>query len=149
MLSPDRLLDRELSWLAFNERVLTLAADRSLPLLERVAFCAIFGSNLDEFFEVRVAGLKDQLDAFTTQGSGDEGAPRSKLEAIGLEVGGEGGHDVRRYCHVATGNYNATTARIYEDIGVFSCDPVLADDLSRLFNALTGYGTPATSDGCS
>ena len=86
MLSDDRLLDRELSWLAFNERVLALAADPAVPLLERVAFCAIFGTNLDEFYEVRVAGLKDQLDAFTTQGSGEEGTPRAKLEAIGASV---------------------------------------------------------------
>jgi polyphosphate kinase len=59
--APERFLDREASWLDYNSRVLELAADESLPLLERVRFAAIFATNLDEFFMVRVAGLRRRL----------------------------------------------------------------------------------------
>ena len=61
-----RLLNRELSWLDFDERVLRLATEPGIPLLERVKFCAIFSSNLDEFFQVRVAAMKDQEAAGVT-----------------------------------------------------------------------------------
>jgi polyphosphate kinase len=79
---PDRFLDRELSWLAFNDRVLQLARDPGVPLLERVRFLAIFASNLDEFFMVRVAGLKRRIATglAVTAASGLE--PREVLARI-------------------------------------------------------------------
>ena len=61
--SSELYWNRELSWLQFNERVLELAEDERIPLLERVKFLAIYASNLDEFYMVRVAGLHDQVDA--------------------------------------------------------------------------------------
>ncbi|MDO8364638.1 MAG: polyphosphate kinase 1 [Actinomycetota bacterium] len=79
---PLRLLNRELSWLAFNRRVLTLAEEVGIPLLERLKFCAICSANLDEFFQVRVAALKDQVAAGVTQQAPDGLSPQAQLAAI-------------------------------------------------------------------
>src|SRR5512133_151597 len=81
----DRFLDRELSWLRFNQRVLELAEDASLPLLERVRFAAIFSSNLDEFFMVRVAGLKRRIAASVAVRAASGLMPREVLERIWAE----------------------------------------------------------------
>src|SRR3954452_3609012 len=78
----DRLINRELSWLDFNARVLELAADPSLPLLERVRFASIFSSNLDEFFMVRVAGLLRQASAGIGVRSADGRTPQAALADI-------------------------------------------------------------------
>ena len=78
----DRFLDRELSWVHFNQRVLELAEDESLPLLERVRFLAIFTSNLDEFFMVRVAGLKRRIAAGLAVRAASGLMPREVLELI-------------------------------------------------------------------
>ena len=76
------LLNRELSWLDLNKRVLELAADPGEPLLERVKFCAIFSSNLDEFFMVRVAGLLDQVIARVSVRSPDGRTPQQALADV-------------------------------------------------------------------
>src|SRR5687768_180414 len=81
-LQSDRFLDRELSWLRFNQRVLELAEDEGVPLLERARFCAIFASNLDEFFMVRVAGLKRRIVAGVAVPSASGLQPREVLETI-------------------------------------------------------------------
>jgi polyphosphate kinase len=74
-----RYLNRELSWLDFNERVLALGADEDVPLLERAKFLAIFSENLDEFFQVRVAGLKEQVSAGIGATSPDGRTPGQQL----------------------------------------------------------------------
>jgi len=82
----DRFLDRELSWLRFNQRVLELAEDTDLPLLERARFLAIFASNLDEFFMVRVAGLKRRIAAGVAVRSASGLMPKAVLEQIWTEA---------------------------------------------------------------
>lgn len=85
-LPEDRYLNRELSWLDFNARVLSLAADTSLPLLERAKFLAIFASNLDEFYMVRVAGLKRRDEMGLSVRSADGLTPREQLARIGEQT---------------------------------------------------------------
>ena len=82
LTDPGLYFNRELSWLQFNERVLQLAEDPSIPLLERVKFCAIYSSNLDEFFMVRVAGLHDQIDAGIEKPLQDGRSPTETIDAI-------------------------------------------------------------------
>ncbi len=78
----DRFINRELSWLGFNDRVLQLAAEPGIPLLERAKFSAITTTNLDEFFQVRVAALKDQLAAGLEEPGPDGRTPSQQLAAI-------------------------------------------------------------------
>jgi polyphosphate kinase len=98
-LPADRYLDRELSWLAFNQRVLELAEDTTLPLLERANFLAIFASNLDEFFMVRVAGLKRRIATGLAVPTNVGRAPEDVLAAVSAKA-----HELQRRHAAAFGD---------------------------------------------
>src|SRR5437660_8753856 len=85
-LDPSLFTNREVSWLDFNDRVLQLAEDESLPLMERVKFLAIFVTNLDEFFMIRVAGVHDQVEARIDARGPDGLSPTQTLEQIAEKV---------------------------------------------------------------
>src|SRR5215210_8026082 len=91
--------NRELSWLQFNSRVLELAEDPDVPLLERVKFCAITSSNLDEFFMVRVAGLHDRIDAGIQTPLQDGRTPTETIDAIRKVVGEQAARQSRLVDH--------------------------------------------------
>jgi polyphosphate kinase len=85
--SPELYINRELSWIDFNERVLELGEDERVPLLERLKFLAIFTANLDEFFMVRVAGLHDQVEAGIDTPGADGLTPNQVIDAIAERLG--------------------------------------------------------------
>lgn len=90
LADPSLYLNRELSWLDFNDRVLQLAEDERLPLLERVKFCAIYTTNLDEYYMVRVAGLRDQIEAGVETPGQDGRTPSETIALIRERVLGLG-----------------------------------------------------------
>ena len=125
-LPEDRFSDRELSWLAFNERVLALARDTSLPLLERVRFLAIFASNLDEFFMVRVAGLKRRIATGMAVTAASGLSPRQVLEAIDSRAQ----KMMNEHSDVFTGSVQP--ALVAEGITLVHWDDLGADEQERL-----------------
>ncbi|MBA2636692.1 MAG: polyphosphate kinase 1 [Solirubrobacterales bacterium] len=87
---PSLFFDRELSWVDFNDRVLQLAEDERVPLMERAKFAAIWASNLDEFFMIRVAGLHEQVDAGVEDSLPEGLSPSATIDAIRRRVAGQG-----------------------------------------------------------
>ena len=123
---PSRYINRELSRLDFDERVLALAEDPKLPLLERVRFLAIFSQNLDDFFQVRVAGLKEQVLAAVAASSPDGMSPQDQLKAIRSRVE----HLIQR--HVGLYNREIVPALAQAGITLVRADEVSRKDLTQL-----------------
>jgi len=121
-----RFLNRELSRLDFDERVLAMAEDPRLPLLERVRFLAIFSQNLDDFFQVRVAGLKEQVLAAVAVASPDGMSPLDQLKAIRSRVEGLVERQVSLY------NSGIVPALAESGIEIIRADEVSKKELSQL-----------------
>jgi polyphosphate kinase len=122
----DLYLNRELSWLDFNDRVLQLAEDSSLPLLERAKFLAIFTSNLDEFFMVRVAGLLDQVDAGVAARGPDGLGPSETIDRVVSRVRELVRRLSSQYEHVLR------PALAEQGIRIVSCDSCGREELDRI-----------------
>lgn len=117
--SPDRFINRELSWLAFNDRVLREAEDMRHPLLERLRFVAISGSNLDEFYTVRVAGLRELVNEGVTRTSVDGLTPAQQLDRINAD------------CHVLMMGQQARWAVLRGEMEAEGIVLVSKDDLTQ------------------
>jgi polyphosphate kinase len=113
---PSLFVNRELSWLDFNDRVLQLAEDNSLPLIERLKFLAIFVTNLDEFFMIRVAGVHDQVDARIDARGPDGLSPTEVLKGIATSVREQD----RRHARQFTDTVRPELAE--QGIRIVSCD---------------------------
>ncbi|WP_261165910.1 RNA degradosome polyphosphate kinase [Microbacterium sp. Marseille-Q6965] len=125
---PDgRYIDRELSWLAFNQRVLELAEDPDVPLLERANFLAIFASNLDEFFMVRVAGLKRRIVTGLAVPSNIGTAPARVLEAISQKA-----HELQTR-HAAAWHEQVKPALSEEGISLVSWNDLDGEEKAELY----------------
>ena len=129
-LPSDRFLDRELSWLAFNKRVLELAQDEDMELLERVKYLSIFASNLDEFFMVRIAGLKRRIAAGIAKKSIGGLLPREIHDAVLAES----------YAfmkeHAATFNNSVLPALVASGIEILRWEELTSDEresMTKLF----------------
>jgi len=129
--SPELYSNRELSWLQFNERVLELAEDPALPLLERVKFLAIYASNLDEFYMVRVAGLHDQVDAGIDARGPDGLSPSDTIERIAERTDQLGARHSHQWEGVLAPELREHGIRVIDCDG---CDPSELEEIDRQFS---------------
>src|SRR3954454_25218462 len=129
--SPELYSNRELSWLQFNERVLELAEDESLPLLERVKFLAIYASNLDEFYMVRVAGLHDQVDAGIDARGPDGLSPGETIERLPQSTRDLGRRHSRQSANAVAPELEPYGIRVIDCEG---CNPTELEAIDRRFS---------------
>lgn len=122
---PEHFLSRELSWLEFNARVLEEARDPQVPLLERLKFLSIFSSNLDEFFMIRVAGIKHQISAGVEEGGADGLTPAQVMEAMSKRI-----HELTALQHRC---FNEEIRPQLEQHGVRLVAPDALDEKQRQF----------------
>lgn len=142
MNPTERYINRELSWLAFNERVLDLAADSTVPMLERAKFLSIFSENLDEFFQVRVAGLLDQEAAGLGKTSIDGLTPAEQLVAIRAEARRLVRDQNKVFLEQVVPSLHAEGIRLtsYDDLGAGDRQELDAIFDERIFPVLTPLG---------
>jgi polyphosphate kinase len=129
--SPELFTNRELSWLQFNERVLELAEDDAIPLLERVKFLAIYAQNLDEFVMVRVAGLHDQVDAHIDARGPDGLSPGETVERIIERTRELGARHVREWEQRVRPELAEHDIRVIDCAG---CNPTELETIDRMFS---------------
>jgi polyphosphate kinase len=142
LADPSLYENRELSWLDFNDRVLQLAEDESMPLLERAKFLAIYQSNLDEFFMVRVAGLHDQVDAGIDAPGSDGLTPAETIDCVAARVKELGERHSRQWAEgvlpeLAENGIRIVTCEACEDAELEAVERVFRD---QIFPALTPLG---------
>ncbi|HEX8745037.1 MAG TPA: hypothetical protein VF712_18070, partial [Thermoleophilaceae bacterium] len=142
LADPSLYENRELSWLDFNDRVLQLAEDESMPLLERAKFLAIYQSNLDEFFMVRVAGLHDQVDAGIDTPGSDGLTPAQAIDCVAGRVAELGERHSRQWAEgvlpeLAEHGIRIVTCEACENAELDAVERVFRD---QIFPALTPLG---------
>ncbi|HOZ29043.1 MAG TPA: RNA degradosome polyphosphate kinase, partial [Hyphomonadaceae bacterium] len=136
--SPERFFNRELSWLKFNTRVLEEAENKRHPLLERLRFISISATNLDEFYSVRVAGLRQQARTGITRVSQDGLTPQQQLDRIAIDAGTLMAEQQRIWNEIRIEMKRAGLAVVDEDdLNDGDCEWLRARFLERVFPVLT------------
>lgn len=139
LYSPQYYFNRELSWLRFNERVLHEAFDPRNPLLERLKFMAIFSTNLDEYFMVRISGLQQQVAAQVMKATQDGMMPQEQLDAIHAELKPLVIRQHRYFCHDLSEQMKKAGIYVltYQDLNASQIDELQSYFLEQVFPVLT------------